>query len=346
MRTTARATVLAASVLVAVALGRADEDHGTPAAEPGASAKPACCAESGHDGGDARAHAPDAHAHGDDGHAHHEHGDDDERAAFTVGDFERRGVRMATAAAGTVDVGVDLPGEVEANGDRLAHLAPRFAGLVREVRKRVGDPVRAGEVLAVIESETLASFELKAAFDGVVIDRHVVPGEAVSRDTPAFIVADLSTVWIDVHVYQTALADLRPGQPVRIVGPGGTPSAEGQVSYIAPVVEQATRTASARVVLPNPEGTWRPGLFVNVTVFKPVEAPVVVGSEALHRLEDRIVVFVVEGERLAPRTVTVGRSGRTKVAITEGLRPGDRYAEAGSFLVKAELAKGEAGHDH
>lgn len=274
----------------------------------------------------------------------HEHGA--QEPAFRVSEFERRGVVVSTAAAGTVDVGVDLPGEVRPNGDRLAHLAPRFAGVVREVRKRVGDPVRTGDVLAVIESEQLSTFELRAAFDGVVIDRHVVPGEAVSREEPAFIVADLSTVWIDVHVYQSALAELHLDQPVRIAGPGAGLEAEGRVAYIAPVVDQATRTATARVVLPNPEGAWRPGLFVTVTVLNPVEAPVVVATQALHRLENATVVFVVEGDGFAARPVTVGRSGRTRVAIVDGLAPGERYAEAGSFLVKAELAKGEAGHEH
>jgi cobalt-zinc-cadmium efflux system membrane fusion protein len=269
-----------------------------------------------------------------------------EAPAFRVADFERRGVQVMTAAAGTVDLGVELPGEIRANADRIAHLAPRFAGLVREVRKRIGDAVRAGEVLAVIESETLAPFELKAAFDGVVIDRHVVPGEAVSRDTPAFIVADLSTVWVDVHVYQGVLGDLHVDQPVRITGPTGTGEAEGRVAYIAPVVEQATRTATAWVVLPNPQGVWRPGLFVNVTVLTPVPAPVVVATEALHRFRDGEAVFVVAGDAFAVRKVITGRTGRTKVAIVDGLAPGERYAEKGSFLVKAELAKGAAGHEH
>lgn len=342
--------------------GHAHDEHGheehAPAhgghdgATVGDEASPRHRAHDAHDGHDAH-HDHDAH-HGhdapeargaDDGHdAHHDH--DAHGTAFDVADFERHGVRVATAAAGTVDVGVDLPGEVRPNGDRLAHLAPRFPGLVREVRKRVGDTVRAGEVLAVIESENLSTFELKAAFDGVVLDRHVVPGEAVGRENAAFIVADLSTVWIDVHVYQSALPTVRVGQPVHVVGPGSGLEAEGRVSYIAPVVDQATRTASARVVLPNPTGAWRPGLFVTVTALTPTPAPVVVASEAVHRLEGEAVVFVVDGERFVPRPVVVGRRGRTRVAISHGLAPGDRYAEAGSFLVKAELAKGDAGHDH
>jgi len=267
--------------------------------------------------------------------------------AFRVADFERRGVRVASAAPGVVDVGVELPGEVRANADRIAHLAPRTAGVAREVRRRIGDSVRAGDVLAVIESETLALFELKAAFDGVVIDRHVVPGEAVSRETAAFIVADLSTVWVDVHVYQSALADLHVDQPVRVVGPAGVPAAEGRVSYIAPVVEQATRTASARVVLPNPTGAWRPGLFVSVTVLTPIEAAVVVPTRALHRFDgEEAVVFVAAGDTFVPRAVTLGRTGRTTASVVAGLAPGERYADEGSFLVKAELAKSEAGHEH
>jgi cobalt-zinc-cadmium efflux system membrane fusion protein len=174
----------------------------------------------------------------------------------------------------------------------------------------------------------------------------VVPGESVGPDSPAFIVADLSTVWVEVHVYQRALPALRVGQPVRVVSAAGAVEAEGRVSYIAPIVDQATRTATARVELPNPDGAWRPGLFVTVTVLNPLEAAVVVGRDAVHRFEDGSVVFVAEGDRFAPRTVTVGRRGRTRVEIVAGLAPGDRFAEAGSFLVKAELGKGAGGHDH
>lgn len=284
-----------------------------------------------------------AHAEGEK-HDHDKHGHEEPR--FHVEDFERNGVQVVTASPGTVDVGFDLPGEVRPNGDRLAHLAPRFPGLVREVRKRAGDRVRAGEVLAIVESDTLAPFELKAAFDGVVIDRHVAPGEAVSRETPAFIVADLSTVWIDIHVYQSILPELRVGQSVRVVAAAGGGEAEGAVSYIAPVVDQATRTASARVVLPNPDGKWRPGLFVTVTVFSPVQAPIVIGRKAIHSFEDTVIVFIVEGDRFEPRPVTIGRTGKTKAEITAGLSMGDRFAEEGSFLVKAELGKNAAGHEH
>jgi cobalt-zinc-cadmium efflux system membrane fusion protein len=298
----------------------------------------AALASGGHERRDA-----DEHAHHDADHAGDEH---ETPARFSVEDFERFGVRLATVAPGEVDIGIDLPGEVRPNADRIAHLAPRFPGIVREVRVNIGDRVRAGEVLALIESEHLATYELKAAFEGTVLDKHITPGEAVTRDAPCFVVADLSTVWVEVAVYQKALPFVRVGQRVRLSAGEGAHEGAGTISYIAPVVDQATRTATARVVLPNAEGMWRPGLFVTATVLTPEHAAIVVPRRALQTLDGNPVVFVDEAGRFAPRRVTVGSVGRTMVAIRDGVAAGERVADEHSFLVKAELAKGEAGHDH
>jgi len=280
----------------------------------------------------------------DDDHVH-DHDDHDEKG-FTVADFERSGVRLVTAGPGEIDLGVELPGEVRPNADRIAHVAARFPGIVREVRKHVGDTVKAGDVLAIVESEHLASFEVRAAFDGTVIDKHIAPGEAVDRDEPAFIIADLSTVWVTISVYQSAFADVQIGQPVVIEASHGNLEATGRVAYISPVVDQATRTASARVVLPNPDGAWRPGVFVTATIFNPVGADVAVPRRAVQTMNGGSVVFVADGDRFAAREVVLGRAGRTKVEIVSGLAPGDRFADERSFLVKAELAKGGAAEHH
>jgi cobalt-zinc-cadmium efflux system membrane fusion protein len=282
------------------------------------------------------AHATDEHEHGGHGQG---------GRVFTVAEFRQAGVTVATAGSGEVDVGVELPGEVRPNADRIAHIAPRFPGLVRDVRAHVGDRVRTGDVLAIVESEHLAPFEVRAAFDGTVIDKHIAPGEAVTREEAAFIVADLSTVWVIVNVYQDALPLVRDGRPVRIVASHGGLEAEGLVSYVSPIVDQATRTALARVVLPNPDGTWRPGLFVTATVYDPRAAAVVIPRRAVQTLEGKPVVFAVDGDRFVPRVVTIGRTGRSRLEVLHGLSVGERIADENSFLVKAELAKGEAGHD-
>jgi cobalt-zinc-cadmium efflux system membrane fusion protein len=255
-------------------------------------------------------------------------------------------VTVATAGPGTVDLGVELPGEVRPDADRIAHIAPRFAGLVREVRVSVGDRVRAGQVLAVVESEHLAPFEVRAAFDGTVIDKHIAPGEAVGREDVAFIVADLSAVWVIVDVYQDALPLVRAGRSVRIVASHGGLEAEGTVAFVSPIVDQATRTAQARVVLPNADGAWRPGLFVTATVYDPIDAGIVIPRRAVQTLDGASVVFVVDGDHFAPRPVLLGRVGRSRLEVVQGLTAGQRVADGQSFLVKAELGKGEAGHDH
>lgn len=293
-------------------------------------------------------HGGHAERGGHDDHGKHdEHGEHDDHATeFTVAAFVRHGVGLATAGPGVVDVGIELPGEVRPNADRTAHLAPRFPGLVREVRHHVGDAVAAGDVLAVIETDHLSRYELRTALAGTVIDKHITPGETVLRDRAAFIVADLATVWIEISVHQGALDLLRVGQPVTLVASQGAAEAEGAVSYVSPVVDQTTRAATARVVLPNPDGTWRPGLFVTATVFDPVPAAVVVPRRALHRLEGATVVFVVEDERFVARPVALGYVGRTHAEVANGVAAGERFADTNSFLVKADLAKGAAGHDH
>lgn len=275
-----------------------------------------------------------------------EHGASADAVAFSIADFERHGVNLATAVAGVVDAGIELPAEVRADADRVAHLAPRFPGVVRGVHKQVGDTVRAGEVLARIESENLAEFSLTAAFAGTVLAKHIAPGEMVAASSTAFIIADLSTVWIDIHVHQRALDEVRVGQAVRVASRGEALAGDGVISYVTPVLDPTTRTATARVVLANPRGEWRPGAFVVATVEREIAADVVVPRRALHRHAGEDVVFVGAGGSFAMRRVTVGAVGRSRAEITAGLAGGERVADANSFLVKAELEKGAAEHEH
>jgi cobalt-zinc-cadmium efflux system membrane fusion protein len=300
--------------------------------------------------------AIEGHDHGghhDEPEDHHdEHADDhaddhDEHAApFSADDFERAGVGLATAAAADVDAAIELPAEVRPNADRLSHLAAPFPGIVRAVNKSIGDSVAAGETLAVIESENLVRYPLKAAFAGTVVDKHVTPGEVVTRENHLFIVADLSTVWIEIDVYLEALSSVREGQAVHVSAAGGKAEAQGEVAYISPIVDPVTRTATARVVLANEDGRWRPGSFATAALMNPRRVPVTVRRRALHTVEGKPVVFVVAGDRFEARPVTVGTQGRTLAEIRGGLAAGERYADGNSFLVKADLLKGEAEHAH
>lgn len=277
--------------------------------------------------------------------AEHHEAAESEPSFVTVSEDQRAalGIEVVAAAPARIDATLMLLGDIEANGDHLAHIVPRYAGIAREVRKVAGDSVRAGDVLAVIESsDSLVRYELKTLIAGVVLAKDLTIGEAVTPERQTFVIADLSTVWVDLAVYQKDLAAISLGQAVRIhaVQPG--PDAEGTVSYITPVVDPATRTATARVVLPNPDRKWLPGMFVTGHPLDPRAAAVAIPPSAIQMLDGRSTVFVETAEGFTPRAVTLGRQGETLTEIVAGLSPDERVVSKNSFLIKAELAKGEA----
>lgn len=258
----------------------------------------------------------------------------------------RHGMTLAVAGPGVLDLGVELLGVVQPNGDRLAHITPRFPGIVREVRKTVGDVVKTGDVLAVVESsESLAPYELKTLIDGTIIEKHLTRGEAVDRDKQCFVIADLQTVWVDLSVYQKDLERIRISQSVRVHSGGEGPDAEGVLGYITPGVDQATRTATARVILPNPRGRWRTGMFVTALALEPVDALLTVPTSAIQIVEGRPTAFVVADDQAKPYPLTIGRQGEQLAEILGGLRGGEHVVATNSFLLKAELGKSEAEHE-
>jgi cobalt-zinc-cadmium efflux system membrane fusion protein len=218
---------------------------------------------------------------------------------------------------------------------------------VREVHRKAGDAVRAGDVLAIVESsDSLAPYPIKTGIDGVVLAKDLTKGEAVDREDVAFIVADLGTVWVDLAVYQRDLSHVAVGDRVRIHAGGDGPDAEGAISYVTPAVDPVTRTATARVVLDNAERKFLPGMFVTAHTLAAAEAAVAVPRDAIQTFEGKPSVFVETADGLAPRAVMLGREGETRVEVLSGLSAGERIAVSNTFLLKSELAKAEAEHEH
>jgi len=296
-----------------------------------------------HEHTERRADADDESHDGHDDESEHTEGE----IRITTAQLESLGATIATVSPGIIDDGVELLGEVHPNGDRIAHIAPRFAGLVVDVRKTVGDYVKNGDILAVIESsESLAPYELRSLLEGTIIDKHLTRGEAVDRDRVCFVVADLSSVWVDLSVYQRNFGHIEPGQPVRIRGDHEHLTAEGVVGYVTPVIDPTTRTATARVVLPNPDGSWRPGMFVTASVLQPSRAEATIPVTALQTVEGHTTVFALTEDGVQARKLTVGRTGETTAEVLAGLALGERVVATNSFLMKAELGKSEAEHEH
>ncbi|NOT32801.1 MAG: HlyD family efflux transporter periplasmic adaptor subunit [Candidatus Eisenbacteria bacterium] len=258
------------------------------------------------------------------------------------------GIEVQVAGARRLRVTLDLPGEVVPNADRLAHIVPRFPGIVREVKKGLGQQVHAGEELAVIEgNQSLSTYVVNSLISGTVIEKHVTLGEFVRDDQDIYVVADLSSVWVNVAVYARDVAQVRRGQTVFVESVGVGPSTRGVIDYVGAVVGEATRAATARVAIPNRELRWRPGMFVTArVVVNEREVSVAVPDGSVQRVEERDCVFIADADGFEARAVKLGRTDGEWIEILSGLKSGERYVSRASFVLKSELQKSEAGHGH
>lgn len=211
----------------------------------------------------------------------------------------------------------------------------------------LGLPDRQIKTLEERTTEDLSHLELRSPIAGRVIQRTLVLGQRVNEDTDAFVVAALDSVWVDANVYPQDLPFVREGLKVSVLAGYGLPTVEGRIAFVGPVVGENTRTATARVVIPNPDGLLRPGLFVTVEVdVDQVDVPVAVPHGAVVQLEGEPHVFIVDADGLEPVKVMTGMRDSRSVEILEGLKPGDRYVATNGFVLKAELEKGAFGGGH
>lgn len=196
----------------------------------------------------------------------------------------------------------------------------------------------------------LARYVIDAPIDGVITERHMVRGEQIEQGGDIFTVADLSTVWVHLTVYQKDLSLVRAGHHVEIIARHGIGQARGTIQYVSPVISESTRTTTARVVLENHEGAWRPGLFITGRVITgDFEPAVVVARTAIQTIDDHDVIFIRTDHGYEPRVVELGLGNASHVEIVAGLQQGQQYVAAGGFALKAELNKASfehAGHAH
>lgn len=193
----------------------------------------------------------------------------------------------------------------------------------------------------------LNRYEIRAPFDGTVVEKHLGLGEVVREDANAFLISDLSTVWADISVSPKDLQQVRVGGSAVVRATAFEATASGTIAYVGALIGEQTRTARAHVVLSNPQESWRPGLFVSVDVMsQATEVPVAVTADALQTIEGKNVVFVRVADGFKAQPVRTGRSDGKVVEILAGLQAGDKVAGTGSFALKAELGKGAAEHSH
>ncbi|MCG7985386.1 MAG: efflux RND transporter periplasmic adaptor subunit [Candidatus Thiodiazotropha lotti] len=268
------------------------------------------------------------------------------RSQFPDALAKEAGIVTEIAGPKTIAKVLQLSGRVQTVPNKLASVRARFPGVVQRVQRNLGDRVKAGDLLAHIQSnESLQSYSVKAPIDGVILARDVQIGMNTG-ETPLFLIADLSQVWIELDVFGKDQGKVQPAQAVRIATLNGD-AIDGKVDWVSPLASHASQSVQARVVLDNSDGKLRPGQFVRGRVIVdeiPVE--LAVRQSAIQQFRDFRVVFAKIGDTYEVRMLELGRRNADWVEVTGGLKQGTEYVTGNSYLIKADIEKSGASHDH
>ena len=228
------------------------------------------------------------------------------------------------------------------NAETMLHSAKRRLIFIGLTEKEIQD-------LPNAKDEAFGRYELKSPIFGTIIAKHITRGEKIGEEE-VFTVADLSIVWVDLQIPAQDLGRVKEGLHVLISSTEGE-STEGKLSLVGPVIHEESRTVLGRVVLPNPNGFWKPGLFVKGQIHNetPLSA-VVVPSDAVQSIDGENVIFVPDGDGFKPIEVALGKSIKKKTEVLAGIKAGDRFVSKGAFELKAvhvtSGAGAHAGHGH
>ena len=257
------------------------------------------------------------------------------------------GIEIETVGPATISDIREVEGVVQLATSARSEIRAQFPGKVMSVTKAVGDYVKKGQLLARIESsESLQIYPVFSPVSGVVAERNANVGN-VAIDQPIYVITDPGQTTVVFNIFPRDLGIIRPGQKIDIETLDGQPVAASVLGGYLPEGNAAAGTALVRASLPNRDGRWRPGMALHgrVTV-NAVTVPLAVRTEALQRFRDFTVVFANFGEDYEVRMLELGRKTPEWTEVLSGIKPGTRYAAKGAFLIRADIEKSGASHDH
>jgi len=259
---------------------------------------------------------------------------------------EALNIGTSVAESGTINEIVKVYGKIASNTERVRNVSARFDGVVKSVKPSVGDAVKQGQVLARIESnESLKTYSIKAPISGVITQRNANPGEQTNGRN-LFTIMDTSTVWANLSIFPSDRKRIRMGMPVRVTTAIDGQTFEGVIDRIN-VMTEANQAVSARVVLDNKDGSLLPGSFISAAIEiaqHPVELSV--KRTGLQAFRDFTVVYAKIGDEYEVRMLELGRQDGDSAEVLGGLEPGTRYVSDNSYIIKADIEKSGASHDH
>lgn len=284
----------------------------------------------------------------DHGHDDGEHAEGADSTTISAAMAAQSGIVSAAATAGVIADEHEVQGLLTPVDGRVAQVMARFPGPVRSLQADVGDRVRAGQALASIDSNlSLTTYRISAPISGVVLSRQAQVGMVAGEGTPLFEIADLSRLWVDLHIFGADTQHITAGVPVTVTRMTDGASQSATLERVLPGTATASQSTVARTTVRNDDGQWRPGAAVRARIVVAMQpAEVVVPLSALQTMEGREVVFVREGDTYSARPVQLGARDAAKVEVKHGLRAGEQVVIEQSYLVKADIGKAGAAHEH
>ncbi len=257
-------------------------------------------------------------------------------------------LEIETTVAGSVVMQktISVYGQITANSERLRKINARFDGTIKSVLASQGEQVRKGQKLATIESnESLQLFTITSPINGVISQRDANVGEQTDG-RQLFTIMDTRSVWAELSVFPADLAQVKMGAPVTITDTTSGHTVKGKVSQINPLAE-VDQSVKVRVVLDNKKGQLRPGRHISgtITVGKHTAA-LAVKRSGLQAFRDFTVVYAQIGEEYEVRMLELGLQAGEWAEVLSGLEPGTRYVSENSYVIKADIEKSGAAHDH
>ncbi len=255
---------------------------------------------------------------------------------------------IETSVAGPVVMQktISAYGQITANEERMRKISARFDGVIKSVSPSLGDRVRKGQKLATVESnESLQLFTISAPISGVITQRNANAGEQ-TNGRQLFTIMDTTSVWAELSVFPTDLAQVQIGAQVTLTDASGKQTVSGKVSRMD-VTAQDNQAVNVHVVLDNKEGQLHPGRYVSAKITVAEHpAALAVKRSGLQAFRDFTVVYAQIGEEYEVRMLDLGLQAGEWAEVLGGLEPGTRYVSKNSYVIKADIEKSGAAHDH
>jgi cobalt-zinc-cadmium efflux system membrane fusion protein len=270
------------------------------------------------------------------------------RTTIEPAQADAAGVMVEAAGPAEIEHAIAMSGRVELQPQGRAEIRAWYPGRIVSMSKSIGDRVRKGEPLASVTSaESLQTYVIPAPISGVIMERNANVGD-VAEDAPILVVADATKLHAEFFVYPRDAEQLRAGQKISVRNLSGAVSVTSKIEAVLPTADMLTQTVIAHVELPNPDGaTWRPGQAVEgEAIVGAHNAELAVRTPALQRFRDFTVVYARVGDTYEVRMLELGRRSPEWTEVLGGLKLGEVYVSENAYLIRADVEKSGASHDH